>query len=481
MIKRIRAGLHRTNLTSRIRLSYLLIVIPVLGFVLFAFIGMVNSGHRYDALISSVSEASKFSLDFQKDFDYETYLVIVGNKTPEESDWDELLSNASNVVSELRLVTDNSNNLKTLDTVSKYLHNLNIYRNRIVTNLNQGNFYEENMEIWENDIQIVTALVRETMITYIYDETVELQAARDAYQQFYRNLIRIIMAGLIVLFLILIVISYYIPLGITRNLRELCEITDRIAGGDLTVQASVEGGAEVEALSTSMNAMILKINELIAQVTEEQKRLRKSEFELLQSQINPHFLYNTLDAIMWLIEAGEREQAVSMVRNLSDFFRTSLNQGKDIITIEEELAHVRSYLEIQKTRYQDILDYEIDVPENLYSCRIPKITLQPLVENALYHGIKNRRGMGMIRISGSADADRITLTVSDNGAGMTRERLEEVVKAIENGTPSEGGIYGVYNVNERIRLNDGDAYGLHFDSTEGKGTTVSILLPKQNR
>lgn len=480
MISRIKIKLRRMNLTSKIRLSYFLIMIPVLGFVLLTFINMMNSSHRYDSLISSVSEASKFSLDFQKDFDYETYLVIVGNKLPEESDWDELLSKASDVVEELTLVTDTPNNLKTLETVSKYLTNLNIYKNRIVDNLNAGNLYEENMEIWENDIQIVTALVRETMITYIYDETCDLQAARDAYQQFYRNMIRIIITALVLLAVILAVISYYIPIGITRNLRELCNITDRIAAGDLTVQAKVEGGEEVEALSTSMNAMIIKINELIDQVTEEQKRLRKSEFELLQAQINPHFLYNTLDAIMWLIEAGEREQAVSMVRNLSEFFRTSLNQGKDIITIEEELKHVRSYLEIQKTRYQDILDYEIDVPETLYGYTIPKITLQPLVENALYHGIKNKRGKGMIKITGQTEDEKIVITVSDNGAGMSPERLKEVDDAIENGIPSEGHIYGVYNVNERIKLNEGDGFGLRFESELGEGTRVKVILPENS-
>lgn len=479
MIDRVKTAFRHMNLTSKIRYSYLLIMIPVLGFVVFSFFNMMNSSHRYDALISSVSEASKFSLDFQKDFDYETYLVIVGNKTPEESDWDELLTEASDVVRELTLVTDNEKNLKTLETVSKYLTNLTTYKDRIVANLDEGNLYEENMQIWENDVQIVTALIRETMITYIYDETCDLQAARDAYQEFYKNIIRIIAAVLIVVVLLLAIISYYIPIEITKSLRDLCRITDKIAEGDLTVRAEVEGGDEVEALSSSMNAMIGKINELIAQVTEEQKRLRRSEFELLQAQINPHFLYNTLDAIMWLIEAGEREQAVSMVRNLSDFFRTSLNQGKDIITVEEELKHVRSYLEIQKTRYQDILDYEITVPESLYGYAIPKITLQPLVENALYHGIKNKRGGGRISVTGSLKDKVFVLTVTDNGIGMTPERHTEVRKALEAGTPNEGGIYGVYNVNERIRLNVGDGYGLEIDSRAGEGTRVDVRLPRK--
>ena len=140
--------------------------------------------------------------------------------------------------------------------------------------------------------------------------------------------------------------------------------------------------------------------------------MRKAEFELLQSQINPHFLYNTLDAIVWLAEAGEQKKVVSMVGSLSDFFRISLNQGQDILDVKEELQHVRSYLEIQQMRYQDILQYEICVPEELNHCQIPKITLQPLVENALYHGIKNKRGKGMIRIEGELDGEDCILLLS---------------------------------------------------------------------
>ena len=210
----------------------------------------------------------------------------------------------------------------------------------------------------------------------------------------------------------------------------------------------------------------------------EQIRLRKAEFELLQSQINPHFLYNTLDAIVWLAEAGEQKKVVSMVGSLSDFFRISLNQGQDILDVKEELQHVRSYLEIQQMRYQDILQYEICVPEELNHCQIPKITLQPLVENALYHGIKNKRGKGMIRIEGELDGEDCILLITDNGKGMTPERLEQVRKGIRNRKVRETDIYGLYNVNERIRLNFGENYGITITSTYGEGTCVTVRLPQ---
>ena len=167
-----------------------------------------------------------------------------------------------------------------------------------------------------------------------------------------------------------------------------------------------------------------------------------------------------------------------MVGNLSNFFRTSLNRGKDVITVREDLLHVRSYLEIQKVRYEDILEFEIDVPESVTGSPIPKITLQPLVENALYHGIKNRRGGGRISITGEETENAVLLRVSDNGAGMSSERLDEVRRGLTGGAPDESTIYGLYNVGERIRLHFGEEYGISIDSKEGEGTVVTVRLPK---
>ena len=230
-------------------------------------------------------------------------------------------------------------------------------------------------------------------------------------------------------------------------------------------------------LNDSLNKMIDKINELLEQVRYEQTQLRKAEFEILQAQINPHFLYNTLDTIVWLAESGDQRQVVSMVGSLSEFFRTSLNQGKDFVTIKEELQHVGSYLEIQHVRYQDILEYSITVPKELEMFLIPKITIQPLVENALYHGIKNKRGLGHINITATEREEFYILQVSDNGIGMDERRLKQVREGIQKKDLSEDGVYGLYNVNERIRLNFGEKYGVSIESTYGEGSIVSIVLP----
>ena len=479
MIRRLKDIYYRSSLATKIRYSYLFLLIPLLIFLVFTFYNLWDMNHNYEDMVNSTVVASEFSLDFKKDFDYETYLLIVGNKTVEESDLDSMIEEAERIVAGLEEITEAEDNIARLDSVNKYLSNLRIYVDRIEENLQKESHYEDNMEIWENDVQIVTSLVGDTMSQYIYYEVRGIQQSRAAYQTFFMNLVRFSLLGMGLLLLLVIILSYYIPRSITMPITRISRVTNQVAKGNLSVRAAAESGAEARMLSDSLNAMIDKINELLDQVTTEQIRLRKAEFELLQAQINPHFLYNTLDTIVWLAEAGDQKRVVSMVGNLSDFFRTSLNQGKDIISIREELAHVRSYLEIQQVRYQDILRYEITVPEDLYEYKIPKITIQPLVENALYHGIKNKRGQGTITVTGKSKENGFVLYVRDNGIGMTQERLNEVRAGIQKLSYTGKEIYGLYNVNERIRLNFGETYGISIESTYGEGTCVSISLPDQ--
>lgn len=466
-----------STLATKIRYSYLLVLVPMILFPIICFYNLWIVNRNYEDMINSTVVASEFNLDFKKDFDYETYLVIVENKTIEESKLDHMLDEAKRIVRELRKYTITKDNMDRLNSVSKYLDNLEVYIGRIAENLIEGSRYEDNIEIWENDVQIVTSLVQDTVFQYIYYEINELQQAHVQYQRFFMRMSSMLMISFAGVLLMVILLSYYIPLSITQPIRKLSEVTDQVAKGDLTVRFNERNGIEVSVLSDSLNIMIDKINELFEQVTKEQVRLRKAEFELLQSQINPHFLYNTLDAIVWLAEAGEQKKVVSMVGSLSEFFRTSLNQGKGIVPIREELQHVRSYLEIQQVRYQDILQYEIHVPAELYQYMIPKITIQPLVENALYHGIKNKRGQGMIVISGRVMENCFSLQIEDNGIGIKAEDLDMLRKNIQHRISEESDSYGLYNVNERIRLNFGEKYGISIESEYGEGTVVDIILP----
>ncbi|MCR5000628.1 MAG: sensor histidine kinase [Lachnospiraceae bacterium] len=479
----LRSLYENSSLANRIRVSYIVILLPVVSFMCIMLYTLSVQNKRYDELIDDVDRASQFSLDFKKDFDYEIYLVIVESKTFADSDLNKMLTEATAVVDELSKGENiNPENAARLEETRKYLRNLGTYASRIEQNLKDGDKYEENIEIWENDVQIVTYLVRETILQFIYYELQDLRQARAQINEFYTTMFTYIIIAAVAVGLLVIFISYYISQSITRPVRELSKITEKVARGDLSVRAGIETGSEIAVLSKSFNEMIDRVSRLLDQVRVEQESLRRAELELLQSQINPHFLYNTLDTIVWLAEAGDQARVVSMVGSLSKFFRASLGQGKDQVTIKDELDHVRSYLEIQQVRYQDILDYSIDVPEELYDSPVPKITLQPLVENALYHGIKNKRGRGNISITGKSENGCIYIYIEDNGMGMTPERLERVSEKMNDPgvfetAEDKGDVFGLSNVNERIKLIFGSRYGIHIDSVYGEGTTVTILLP----
>ncbi len=484
MIDGLKKRINRLSLESKIRYSYAFVLVPMVILLVVCVLVLYNENRKYDDMIEAAGSASRFSLNFKEDFDYETYLVIVESKPFSESELKDMVRKAEAVLEELgsgknsKVKSGKSvKNDDRLEDIRKYLRNLEVYIDRIEENLKQGDRYDENIEIWENDVQIVTSLIRETIILFIYDELQEIREMRNEMNLLYTNIIKYLGVAAVCVIGLVIIISYYVSRSITSPIKHLSRVTEKVARGDLTVRSNLEIGAEVGVLSKSFDSMIERINGLLAQVRQEQITLRKTELELLQSQINPHFLYNTLDTIVWLAEAGDQQKVVKMVGSLSDFFRTTLNQGRDIVTIRDELKHIRSYLEIQQVRYQDILEYVIDVPEELYGYMIPKLTLQPLVENALYHGIKNKRGIGKITVTGEMKSGFFMMYVEDNGIGMEQDRFLQVQNRINNKENNDDESFGLNNVNERIRLKFGAEYGLIIESKYGDGTKVGIKLP----
>ena len=212
------------------------------------------------------------------------------------------------------------------------------------------------------------------------------------------------------------------------------------------------------------------------QVVDEQEEKRKLELKALQHQINPHFLYNTLDSIIWMAESKD-ENIVPMTEALSKLFRISLSRGKELIQLSDELDHVRNYLFIQSMRHLNKFDYEISAPQELLSCKTLKLILQPIVENSIYHGIKNMAGKGTIRITAYQEEEKLVIRLEDNGIGMDAEMLERLLNEPVNEKSSKGSGIGVHNVNERIKLYFGQEYGLRFESELDKGTTAFVYLP----
>jgi two-component system sensor histidine kinase YesM len=242
------------------------------------------------------------------------------------------------------------------------------------------------------------------------------------------------------------------------------------------------GRDEIGRLAESFTIMVERIRDLMGRVHQEHQKLRAAELLALEAQINPHFLYNTLDSIIWLSRAGKSAEVIRLVTAMTRLFRIGISNGREVISIGDELEHVRSYLTIQEIRYKDKMDYRIDVPVELHQHRILKLTLQPLVENAIYHGIKNVRRKGFIAVNGRVESGDIVLSVSDSGIGMGSEQVEALRRSLDaHGSSEEGRTgYGLKNVHERLTLFFGSGYGLSFQSEKTRGTTVSVRIPRMN-
>lgn len=266
----------------------------------------------------------------------------------------------------------------------------------------------------------------------------------------------------------------------TKPVSKLSRLMKRAQTGDLTVRFDNHYKGEIGQLGDSFNAMVDKINVLLKLVYKEQKDKREAELKILHEQIKPHFLYNTLDTIQWMAKGYHAMDIVDIVLALSNFFRISLSQGKEYITLEKELAMVKSYLDIQKYRYEDLFEYETEFDPSLMKCQVLKLSLQPLVENALYHGIKesdSERGTIWVRVYQESDAV-IVLRVEDDGVGISQEWCSQLNLWLEQKERGEDvKAFAVLNVNDRIKIAYGDEYGLHYELRPGGGI-IAVLKVK---
>ena len=266
--------------------------------------------------------------------------------------------------------------------------------------------------------------------------------------------------------------------SIVKPIQKLKRLMKEAQRGDLTVSFNTKYNDEIGELGNSFNTMVKEINNLINLVQIEEKNKRMAEMNVLQAQIKPHFIYNTLDTIRWMAEEHNENDIVKIIEAFTNLLRISLSKGKEIISVKEELNHMQSYLTIQKIRYEDKLDYEIQFDENILNYKLIKLILQPLVENAIYHGIKEKRGNGKVVITGEIKGDLLCFTVKDNGKGIEEELLKKINKMLVNSNEKENKMgYGIFNVNERIRLTYGEKYGLIYKSIYGEGTIVQVRHP----
>lgn len=462
----------RMELEERMRKVLFSTMIPMACLmIILLFIFWQYTG-QYNKLSENLAVSSEFNLRFKDDLDLEMYYIAIGSK--ESSDLEDVLEqveDAQEIMQKLRRNTYNNNGVKSLNSLDSYLENL---RQRMLQ-LVEIKEYDKRMEFMDSNIRIITGLIMQEMQNYIYNESMYLVQVEKSLT----HRVKLLISGMAVLLIatlgILMRRSFRLTDGIIQPVNIMLDKVKKVGRGKfdmIPIEAEIE---EIEELDEGINKMARKISALLENVRQEKEMQHLTELQLIQAQVNPHFLYNTLDTIVWLIEGGMTDDAVEMISSLSIFFRTSLSKGNDIIPLSEEERHTLSYLEIQQYRYRDILEFEINIPKELSGIPVPKLSIQPLAENALYHGIKNRHGKGKILIEGREEEDALVLTVSDNGQGMTPERLHEVQEAIRTG---ERAGFGLAAVAERIALYYGPGYGMKIFSEEGKGTTVEIRLGK---
>ena len=383
--------MKKIRLETKIKRILLGTLVPmvVLMLLLLAIVSRYIS--QYDRLLENLAISSEFNLHFKDDVDLGMYSIAVG--TEENSYLPEVMKSvrdAEKIMNKLKENTSSSESRKNLKHLESYLKNLE----KRMVELTEITEYDQKMASMDNNIRILTRLIVEEMQNFIYNESMYLVHMESLMTQ----RVYMLVGGVVVLFVVAVGImlrrSFRFSRSITRPVTEILGNVREVGRGNFEISEVDTDSMEIEELDAGIRRMAEKIEQLLQSVKKEEEMQHLTQLQLLQAQVNPHFLYNTLDTIIWLIEGGQNDDAVEMISNLSVFFRTSLSKGNDVITLSEEKRHTVSYLEIQQSRYRDILEFEIHIPEEFNEVMVPKLTLQPLAENALYHGIKNKRGGG---------------------------------------------------------------------------------------
>lgn len=281
---------------------------------------------------------------------------------------------------------------------------------------------------------------------------------------------------LLLTMMIIIILNQLVSSSIAHPLEKLNDSVKEWEAGNMSPDIYIGGLTEVEHLGRTLKSTVEQIRKLMEDVLMEQEEKRKSELDALQSQINPHFLYNTLESITWMIEGERYEDAVFMISQLASLFRISLSKGKTIIRIEDEVKHAQNYMNIQKIRYKNSFQVDFQIADEIKDCCTVKLIIQPLLENAIYYGVEGMDDEGEIHVTGYRDGDDVCIEVQDNGLGMSEEMVEKLLTD-NNHVPKHGSGVGVINVHNRIRIRFGEGYGLEIESEPDEGTLVRIRLP----
>jgi two-component system sensor histidine kinase YesM len=472
------AGIH-LSIRSKILLA-LAIVIVMLGLtnaVLLVQVLIYNQ--QYDAIINNITTANSISGSIKPDIDTAMWNIVAGKTAFTAGRQYDIVHNVNDKLAWMAAHATSAESRIKLEVINRTLNTLTHYVDMMGEQIARGSTVTENEAVLEN-IRGVSSVVEAVVQDYVLFEVNQADRQYRIMSQGFTQWEVFYLVLLVTAIGFSVIAAWAISRSIYTPIKRLHDVTSTITKNDLQALVNRDNVDEITELGMSFNIMIGKIRELLDAKIREQENLKRAELRALQAQINPHFLYNTLDTIIWMAEAQKTDQVVEIVSALSSFFRISLSKGRDWITIGEELERIKSYLTIQRMRYRDIMDFTLEADEDVLDNTILKLILQPLVENALYHGIKNKRGGGTITVRASRKNEReVLLEVEDNGIGLTPERLERLLAELDDDAGDmklESG-FAIGNVNKRIRLYYGRQYGLSLQSEFNTGTRATLVIP----
>ena len=455
----------------------LLLVIPIVISLLL----MLFYAQKYHSSIRRMETIANLKKTVTEEIPGSAWNIVSGQNTFAESKIYAKIHDVNDIIEEITERTGKENRLS-LIVAGRTMQTLENYIDQLRDNI------EAQVPVVENEqvlsvVRAVADLVDSMLNEYIAQEITS--TARMSLS------LRIVIILTAVAEVLIVVVALWLQnksvkataLFVRQPIERLEEVAAKLAEGSLDARLTDTDVTELRNLTMQVNTMADRLKEMMEKSVQDARKLRKAELRTLQAQINPHFLYNTLDAIIWKAEAGEKDEVIQLTSALSDFFRISLSSGADWIPISQEKKHIEGYLKIQQTRYRDIMCYEIDIPDEIGNVYMLKLLLQPLVENALYHGIKIKRGGGTISVTGRVEDGFLVFCVRDTGLGMTKEQLHELNERMKKDRPAVsegGGGFGLVNVNLRIRLYYNQSDGLQIESNE-EGTEVSFRVPCRTR
>lgn len=471
---------RRGSIRSKILAGFTVILVGMLSINLLV-IGL--SHHflgEYHILAERVISANKLIPTVRDDVSLDAYYLVAGRRTLETTQLFHHMEEIRQGLYLLKQENNSENGRIQLQIATRTFGTLQRYCQKLGQEID-ADVSLELQNVTLEQIRDVSALVYNQIEEYIYLELLWGESIDQMLQTGFQLLLLGDLAAVVLMVAVLAFLLMRINRTINDPIQALVENTRRLAEGDFDALMEDAGENEVTILNKSFNRMAAKLQRLMEEVEEDTRTQEQLELRLLQEQINPHFLYNTLEIIVWLAESGDKEQVIQVVQSLSRFFRVVLSKGRAVVSLQEELSCIQSYLYIQKVRYADILNYEIQAEPEALDCRIQKLSLQPLVENALYHGIEKKRGGGTIRVCADVKDGCLVVQVADDGCGMTPEKLEEVQREVAGdlGQISEGG-FGLPNIQKRIQLAYGADYGIHVSSRLGCGTRVTLQIPAKS-